>query len=129
MFSAKRIFGNLGEDVACKFLVKRGFKVIQRNYLRKCGEIDIVSSKDGITHFVEVKTVKSYDVSRETWDDYRPEDNLHYRKLQRMRRVIQVYLNDNHVSRETEWKFDVVTVLLDREGKKAKVNFLEDIII
>src|SRR5688572_13744971 len=121
MINKKREFGNLGEDIACKFLIKHTFKIIKRNYLRKCGEIDIVASRNGITHFVEVKTISVDNVSHET-SDYRAEDNLHFRKLQRMRRVIQVYLNDKYVTHETDWVFDVITVLLNRETKLAKVN-------
>ena len=53
----KRKIGDIGENIACMFLVKRGFKVIGRNYLKKWGEIDIIAEKQGILHFVEVKSV------------------------------------------------------------------------
>ena len=39
----KRKTGNLGEDLACRFLMKHGFNIIERNYLKKCGEIDIIA--------------------------------------------------------------------------------------
>lgn len=126
--SRNKEIGNLGEDIACRFLMKRGFKLITRNYLRKYGEIDIVVEKETKIHFVEVKTVSRSYVSHETWGDHRPEENVHHNKIQRMRRVIQVYLSEQ-VSPETEWFFDIVTVLLDREAKKAKVSFMENIIL
>ena len=131
MFSEKRIFGNKGEDIACKFLMKHGFTVIQRNYLRKCGEIDIVAKKSGVLHFVEVKTVSRENlenVSYET-DEYRPEDNLHPAKLKRMARVIEVYLLDKNVSDETEWFFDALIVYLDLKNKVARVKMLENIVL
>ena len=53
----KRKTGNLGEDLACRFLMKRGFDVIERNYLKKCGEIDIIATNKGKIHFIEVKSV------------------------------------------------------------------------
>ena len=132
----KRKIGDLGESMACKFLVKRGLKIIERNYLKKWGELDIIAIKADKLHFIEVKTVSHLPISpflstdgREI-DSYRPEDNIHPWKLRRLSRVIQTYLlNYNSVSPETDWQFDVVTVYLDLKGLKAKFDYLEDIII
>ena len=49
--------GRLGEDIACRFLKEKGFKVVERNYWKKWGEIDIVAEKEGVLRFIEVKTV------------------------------------------------------------------------
>ena len=72
--------GRLGEDLAVKYLEQKDFGVIERNYWKKWGEIDIIAKKDDILHFVEVKAVsrKTIDMfSRET-NDFRPEDNIHH---------------------------------------------------
>jgi len=131
----KRKIGDIGEETACRFLMKRDFDIVERNHWRKWGEIDIVAKKDNKLHFIEVKTVSCENltqnlgnVSRET-DQYRPEDNLHYQKLERLKRVIQSYLLDNRVSHETDWQFDVITVRLDIKNKQAKVEYIEDIIL
>ena len=117
--------------MACRFLVKQGFKVLDRNYNKKWGEIDIVAEKDKIFHFIEVKTVVSSSSSADKYgtDKYQPEENVHYQKLKRLSRVIQTYLLDKNVSYETEWQIDVVAVFLDLETKKAKFRFIENIII
>ena len=47
----KRKVGNLGEDLACRFLIKRGFDIIERNYLNECGEIDIIAKNKGKIHY------------------------------------------------------------------------------
>ena len=47
--------GEIGEELACKFLVKHGFTIFERNYTKKWGEIDIVATKNGVLHFFEVK--------------------------------------------------------------------------
>ena len=56
MPSEKRKIGDLGENLCVKHLVKHGFKILDRNYQKKWGEIDIVAKKSGIIHFIEVKT-------------------------------------------------------------------------
>ena len=53
----KQKIGQIGEDCACRYLVERGFKIIERNYLKKWGEIDIIAKKKKKIHFVEVKAV------------------------------------------------------------------------
>lgn len=115
--------GQLGEDIAVRFLVKQGYEIIDRNYTQKCGELDIVSKNNGKIHFIEVKTV-----SRENFS-YRPEENVSPRKLRRVARAIQIYMAQKRVSLETDWQTDIITVILDSGNKTAKVNVLENIII
>jgi putative endonuclease len=128
----KRKVGDLGEDIACTFLVKRGFVIVTRNYLRKWGEIDIIARKGQKLHFVEVKTVSHLPVSHVT-DGYRPEDNLHLWKLDRLRRTIQTYLlgyeQKRDVSYETEWQFDVITVYFNPWSGESEVEYMEDVIL
>lgn len=129
MYSEKRKFGNLGENIACKFLKSKGFEIVERNYLVRVGELDIIAEKKGVINFIEVKTV-SYDenfpLSHES-EEYRAEENLHPQKLKRASRAIQIYLSK--MNPDQEWIFDVVIVRLDRENKKAKVKFIEDIVL
>lgn len=123
----KQTVGSIGEDIAVRFLVKHGFTVIERNYLKKFGEIDIICRKDGKIHFVEVKTVSQEIVSHETCDEYRPEDNVHEAKLKRIGRTIEVYLNEKDM--ECEWEFHVISVTLSDVHKVANVRFLRNLII
>jgi putative endonuclease len=123
--------GQLGEDIACRFLVKHGFEIGERNYWKKCGEIDIVAKKGDKLHFVEVKSV-SREINSEVpykEDSFRPEDNLHPWKLQRLSKVIQIYLLEKDVSGETDWQFDVITVYLDTKRRVSKVYLLENIVL
>ena len=130
----KRKTGNLGENLACRFLMKHDFEVIERNYLKKCGEIDIVAQKDGDLHFIEVKSVSGetiLNVSHETGDNdtFKPEDNVHPWKLQRLAKTIQIYLTEKNVSDETNWQFDVITVYIDKKRLISKVSMLENVIL
>jgi len=113
----------MGENIACSFLAKRGFEIIERNYLRKWGEIDIVTRKDGVVRFIEVKS----GVTRGTLDSYRLEENMHLWKLKRLGRVIQTYLLEKKL--DCEWQLDLVTVKMDEINRKARVEMIENIVI
>ena len=124
--------GQIGEDLACEFLEKTGYKIVDRNYLKKWGEIDIVAKNNKKIHFVEVKSVSrdlSKNVIRETIDNYKAEDNMHPWKLQRLGRAIQSYLLDKNVSDDIDWQFDVITVYIDISKGQSKVFLLEDIVL
>lgn len=130
----KRKTGNLGEDLACRFLMKHGYEIVERNYLKKCGEIDIIAKNACVIHFVEVKSVSCEifsNVSGETNSDseYRPEDNLHPWKLQRIAKTLQIYLAEKGVSDETSWVFDVITVYVDRKRLISRVMMMENVIL
>lgn len=129
--------GDLGEGIASMFLEKHGFTIIDRNYRKKYGEIDIVAEKKGIIHFVEVKSVScrtfpkvdlfKNHVNHET-GLYKPEDNVHQKKLKRLERVIQAYILE-HNAVEREWVFDVITVHLNKELRLSRVFFIGNLVL
>lgn len=121
----KQKVGQIGEETACKFLMKKGFAIIDRNYRKKWGEIDIIAEKDRVLHFVEVKSV-SHSVSPETWQ---PEENVHPWKQKRLSRAIQTYLLEKQIDENTEWQLDVLAVFLDFNTRKAKFRLTENIIL
>ncbi len=147
----KQKIGQIGEDFACEYLKKIGYEVIERNYLKKWGEIDIVTKKGNKLHFIEVKSVSrllgesadeaDQNVPRVTPvaeqsslrgrqnDNYNPEDNMHPWKLQRLSRTIQSYLLDKDIPDNIDWQFDLVTVYIDLNKGRHKVNLLEDIVL
>ncbi|MBP9748250.1 MAG: YraN family protein [Candidatus Pacebacteria bacterium] len=129
--SEKQKIGEIGENIAVKFLMKHGFSVIDRNYTKKWGEIDIIAKKSEKLYFVEVKSVSRDtldNVSPET-DTYKPEDNMHPWKLKRMSRTIQTYLLSKKIGDDVEWQVDLLVVFLDLKNKKAKVKVVSDIIL
>jgi putative endonuclease len=127
----KRKLGDKGESLVCMFLVKQGFEILDRNYLKPYGELDIIAIKDLKYHFIEVKSVSCEMeklVSWQTSDRYRPEDNVHPWKLRKLGRVVQAYLLENHLYEE-EWQFDVAVVYIDTEAGKSKIEYLDDIVL
>ena len=121
----------MGESLAADWLKRQGFKILDRNYLTKFGEIDIVGKKDGKIVFFEVKTV-----TQETsgggfpWqneDHYEPEDNIHPWKLKRLSRTIEIYLSDKNIDEDSDWQLDCLSVYLDGEGRLIKIEQVEDV--
>jgi len=135
--STKQKIGKLGEELAKKYLIGHGYTILDENYTKKYGEIDLVAQKDSKIHFIEVKSlvlrVSHETVTRET--SYDPLQNIHPMKLKRLSRVIQVYLLNLDKSidlsrmQETQWQFDVITVKINQIDKIGTVKHIKEIII
>lgn len=149
--------GEIGENIAVKFLMKHGFAILERNYTKKWGEIDIIANKSNKIYFIEVKSVSrrtiAQNVTRETpksrqnkansvthgtfnshfakatRDEYQAEDNMHPWKLKRLSRTIQTYLMSNRIHEDREWQLDLLVVYIDIENKKAQVKVVPDIVL
>ena len=130
----KREIGDIGENLACKFLKKEGLKIVERNYLKKWGEIDIVAKckQSQKLHFVEVKTVSCEGIREgitDKMETYQLNNNVHPWKLKRLARVFQTYLLDKKILQEIEWQFDIIVVFLDLKDKISRIKYFKDIII
>jgi len=106
--------GDYGETLACEFLKKQGFKILQRNFRIKGGEIDIIAQQGGDLVFVEVKTRHSIDFGH-------PTEAVTPWKIRFLVRASQFYLMEkgqlNH-----PFRLDVVTVdLLDPDDPKLEL--------
>lgn len=129
--SEKQKIGQIGENIAVKFLMKHHFSILDRNYTKKWGEIDIVAEKSNKIYFIEVKSVSREtlsSVTHETLDQYKPEDNMHPWKLKRLARVIQTYLLSKNLD-EKEWQVDLLVIFLNLKDKTAKIKVVSDIIL
>lgn len=128
----KRKLGDIGENIACDYLNRHGFEILDRNYLRKWGELDIIAKRKGIIRFVEVKSVNVPHVTDNpvtyVTNSYRPEENVHPQKLKRLARAIQTYILEKRLD-NMDWQLDIITVKIDQTNRKARVEMLENIII
>lgn len=120
--------GRVAETLAANWLERRGFHVKARNYLRKWGELDIVAEKDGIRHFIEVKSI-SRAISTISRDSHVPEENVHAFKLRQIRKMIQTYYLEQGITRETPFHFHVICVYMDFSTRKARIKWLKDVIL
>ncbi len=132
----KQKIGQIGEDCAVKYLLNNGFEVLDRNFLKKWGELDIVAKKGKMLHFIEVKSAtkdlgKVGEVTHVTSKDgeYRAEDNMHTWKLKRLSRAVESYLLEKDVPEDMDWQFDLATVYIDVKRHISRVFLLEDIVL
>jgi len=123
----KRAKGNIGEDIAVKFLQNRDFRIVSRNYLKKWGELDIVATKEGVVHFFEVKSV-GFDYMGQL-DTHHPEDNVHGLKVKHLRRIIETYLEEEVGDLGAEFEFHVLCVFVDLNKRVGKVRWMRNLII
>lgn len=118
--------GALGENIACEYLVRHGFSIIARNVARKTGEIDIIAEKEGVFHFVEVKSVLCETFpDRDNAGGYNPAFNLHANKIRKVVRTAEWYLKD--MRWEGAWQVDGVLVWLCTPHRLARVEYLPQI--
>jgi len=119
--------GELGESLACKYLEGNGYIILDRNYTRKLGEIDIVASKDKTLYFIEVKSVTRENLTNRGFENlgFRPEENMHPKKLEKFHRVIETYLMERNVV--SNWEVVLLCVFIDEKAKRVKVEIIKDI--
>ena len=110
-----KILGNAGEDLACRYLEKRGYKILERNkhYSRFC-ELDIIAQEKNTTVFVEVKTRKSDAFGT-------PAEAVTKTKLENIKKGVQYYLSENKVK---NFRIDVICITLKPE---IKIEHLKNI--
>lgn len=119
--------GRMGENIACQFLERKGFEILERNYRKPWGEIDIVAEKDGVVRFIEVKAVSREsleDGSREM--DYRPEEMATAEKLRKVARTALLYMEQKRDKRE--FQIDVVGVVLNKATRQARCRLIEQVL-
>ncbi len=105
--------GKRGEDIAVNDLKKRRYRIIERNYRCRFGEVDIIALEKGTIVFVEVKT-------RSTHEYGTPEMSVTSRKQQQLAKVALSYLqHHNLLSRDA--RFDVVSVEMGAEGNRVTI--------
>ena len=121
----KKIVGIAGENIVAEKLSCEKYVILDRNYRKKWGELDIVAKKGNIIHFVEVKSV-----TRGTGEsEYDPEENVHPWKRKRLSRAIETYLLEKRIGDDMNWQIDLYSVYLDTDLRPIKIDALEDIIL
>lgn len=116
----RRKLGALGEAIAVSHLANRGFKILDRNFRTRSGELDIVAFTPGLIVFCEVKTRLATSSGRD------PLESVHPRKRAQVRRLAASWLArrpGRPAARDL--RFDAIGVTLDEHGKLISLDHLE----
>jgi putative endonuclease len=112
----KDLVGQFGEDVAVRWLVDSGMRVLDRNWRCPDGELDVVADDDGVVVFVEVKTRSSAEFGD-------PAEAVTPTKARRIHRLAARWLSEHREVRSDEMRFDIVSVLRARSGGISITHF------
>ncbi len=109
----KKELGKKGEEVAIRFLKKRGYRLIEKNYVCKMGEMDIIAKEKDTLVFIEVKTRTSTLFGP-------PQLAVHSSKQRQLSKVALNYLKEKKLE-DVKARFDVVAILLEQKGEKIEL--------
>lgn len=100
----KRNIGNEYENKAVEYLKNSGYRIIERNFYCKQGEIDIIARDEKYLVIIEVKYRR---------DDKKgnPKESVNYYKKNKIIKATKYYLYKNHIGEDTSVRFDVVSIL------------------
>ena len=117
--------GQRGEELARKFLKRRGLKILARNYRCPAGEIDIIALDTSTRAELGTMTLAFVEVKARSSARYvEPQSAVNAEKRRRIERVAQDYLA-THDAAEFNVRFDVVAVVL-AEGRQERITYLQD---
>lgn len=116
--------GILAEDIALKWLISKGFIFVTQNFTSFHGEIDIIMTKDGVTYFIEVKSIS---ISHETPNLIDLRENFSKNKSEKMIRAIEYYLIKNKSVQK--FKTVLICVYINKVNKRARIKYIENPIL
>jgi putative endonuclease len=115
----RRSVGRLGEDLATDLLGREGYKLVERNWRDRTGEIDIVARDGECWVFVEVKARHGHWLTL-------PEDGLTDEKASRLRQLALNYLAA-HDLKDATWRIDLVAIELDDQNRVVRADLLPSV--
>jgi len=114
--NGKLLLGKEGERVAERYLQKKGYKLVERNYRCTVGELDLIVLDRRVVVFVEVKTRTSHGFGS-------PLEAVEFRKQRKMIQAAQYYLAEKRLQ-QRDARFDVVGV--SWAGREPLVEHIEN---
>ncbi len=112
----RKELGKKGEELALRFLKKRGYRVVEKNYVCKMGEMDIIAREKDTWVFIEVKTRTSTLFGP-------PQLAVNPSKQRQLSKVALNYIKEKH-QEDVKARFDVVAILLGQ--KEAEIELIKD---
>lgn len=114
-----RQIGDKAEDLACEYLTNLGYKIVDRNYQIRGGEIDIVTKKDEILVFVEVKARYSHVYGT-------PQESITAWKLKALLRTAQFYIQKINWGNKP-YRLDLLAIDFTHSFKDPEIELIQNI--
>lgn len=110
--------GKRAEKAVARRLWWEGYRILERNYAVRGGEVDIIARKGETVAFVEVR-------ARQEGSAIAPQDTVGYGKQRRIDTAASAYLKAKRLG-DVSVRYDIAEVWLDERGKPARIDILED---
>ena len=122
ILTPKRLIGNMGERAAARFLFRKGYRILKRNYIASGAEIDIIARKGDVTAFIEVKT---RNIKHLSYKEARPASSVNGEKQRRIIKAASYYASHN--PSDTRLRLDVIEVYTEDSGLGLKIKEIKHI--
>ena len=117
----KQDLGKLGEELAARELKKKGYRIVERNYRCRYGEIDIIGIRRDVLVFIEVRTKAGSSFGT-------PEESVTLQKQEKLVSSSLEYIN-THTNLPENWRIDFVAVEIDpQKGRATRIELIENAI-
>jgi len=113
----RKELGRIAEEHAARYLASRGYRIRERNFRTRGGEVDIIAEHHGALAFVEVR-------ARSSSDFMSPLESVTTTKQRRITRAANSYVSTRE-RRERIMRYDVVEVFLTPAGRVERINVVE----
>lgn len=107
----KAELGKYGEDLACNYLKTKKYRIIERNFRKPWGELDIIAlAPDRTLVFIEVKTVQQYGNTGEL----NPEEQMTFSKMRKFKRTAELYAGERQelFNDKKGWRLDLLALTI-----------------
>jgi len=114
----RKELGDIGEEMARKFLKKKGYRIRETNFRCREGEIDIIAEKKGYLVFIEVRTKTGSSFGS-------PEESVTFAKKEKLIASALAYMS-SHKDLPDNWRIDFVGIELDGKGKATRIELIQN---
>lgn len=121
VLTPRRSLGNLGENYAARLMKKKGYRILERNYVGKWGEIDIIAEKKNLIAFIEVKTRS---LESKSGFESRPATAVNQEKQRKLIQIANEYARRTHKKDGVLMRMDIIEIYTEKNqnGKPAVRN-------
>ena len=119
MKNYRKNLGQWGERLAIRYLEKIGYRILEKNWRVKEGEVDIIALDKRRFVFIEVKTRKNNTFGY-------PAESITNQKQTKMIKCIKKYLEQHHTIQHYDVRLDIILISLDQKKRKIKLEHLKN---